>query len=93
MPVSSSTFNVILIDGQFLAPQAVTITKHDKQDQQGKERRRSMNAILTRSSKKSQWQGAQEDPKQKQDRAIQSKGTGEGDRIPEEGGVNKRNKN
>jgi hypothetical protein len=28
-----------------------------------------MNAVPTRSSDKSQWQGAQEDPKQKQDRA------------------------
>jgi hypothetical protein len=34
-----------------------------------KERRRSMNATPTRPSNKSQWQGAQEDPKQKQDRA------------------------
>jgi hypothetical protein len=34
-----------------------------------KERRRSMNATPKRSSNKSQWQGAQEDPKQKQDTA------------------------
>jgi hypothetical protein len=34
-----------------------------------KERRRSMNAAPTRSSNKSQWQEAQEDPNQKQDRA------------------------
>jgi hypothetical protein len=34
-----------------------------------KERRRSMNAAPTRPSNKSQWQGAQEDQKQKQDRA------------------------
>jgi hypothetical protein len=34
-----------------------------------KERWRSMNAIPTRHSNKSQWLGAQEDPKQKQDRA------------------------
>jgi hypothetical protein len=32
-----------------------------------KERRRSMNAAPTRPSIKSQWQGAQEDPKQKQE--------------------------
>jgi hypothetical protein len=30
-----------------------------------KERRRSMNAAPTRPSNKRQWQGAQEDPKQK----------------------------
>jgi hypothetical protein len=35
-----------------------------------KERRRSMNVTPTRPSNKSQWQGAQEDPKQKQDRAT-----------------------
>jgi hypothetical protein len=34
-----------------------------------KERRRSMNAAPTRPSNKRQWQGTQEDPKQKQDRA------------------------
>jgi hypothetical protein len=34
-----------------------------------KERRRSMNVAPTRPNNKSQWQGAQEDPKQKQDRA------------------------
>jgi hypothetical protein len=34
-----------------------------------KERRRSMNAAPTRPSYKSQWQGTQEDPKQKQERA------------------------
>jgi hypothetical protein len=34
-----------------------------------KERRRSMNATPTRPSNKNQWQGAQGDPKQKQDRA------------------------
>jgi hypothetical protein len=34
-----------------------------------KEMRRSMNATPTRPSNKSQWQGAKEDPKQKQDRA------------------------
>jgi hypothetical protein len=34
-----------------------------------KERRRSMNAAPIRPSNKSQWQGAQEDPKQKQERA------------------------
>jgi hypothetical protein len=34
-----------------------------------KKRRRSMNATPTLPSKKNQWQGAQADPKQKQDRA------------------------
>jgi hypothetical protein len=34
-----------------------------------KERRRSTNAAPTRPSNKRQWQGAQEDPKRKQDRA------------------------
>jgi hypothetical protein len=34
-----------------------------------KTRRRSMNATPTQPSNKSQWQGAQEDPKQKQDRS------------------------
>jgi hypothetical protein len=34
-----------------------------------KERQRSMNATPTRPSNKNQWQGAQADPKQKQDRA------------------------
>jgi hypothetical protein len=38
-----------------------------------KERRRSMNATPTRSRNKSQWQGAKEDPKQKQDRELNSK--------------------
>jgi hypothetical protein len=33
-----------------------------------KERRRSMNATPTRPSNNNQWQGAQEDPKQNQDR-------------------------
>jgi hypothetical protein len=37
-----------------------------------KERRRSMNATSTRSGNKSQWQGAREDPKQKQ---VRAKGT------------------
>jgi hypothetical protein len=35
-----------------------------------KERRRSMNAAPTQTSNKSQWQGAKEDPKQKQKRAL-----------------------
>jgi hypothetical protein len=35
-----------------------------------KERRRSMNVAPTRPSNKSQWQGAQEDPKQKPERAV-----------------------
>jgi hypothetical protein len=34
-----------------------------------KERRRPMNATPTRPNNNSQWQEAQEDPKQKQDRA------------------------
>jgi hypothetical protein len=34
-----------------------------------KERQRLMNAAPTRPSNKNQWQGAQADPKQKQDRA------------------------
>jgi hypothetical protein len=42
-------------------------SKYDKQDQQGKAAFNERNP--TRSSNKRQWQGAQEDPKQKQDRA------------------------
>jgi hypothetical protein len=41
--------------------------KYDKQDQQGKAAFNERNP--TRTSNKSQWQGAQEDPKQKQARA------------------------
>ncbi|XP_060569863.1 uncharacterized protein LOC132728268 [Ruditapes philippinarum] len=41
--------------------------KYDKQDRQGKAAFNERNP--TRPSYKSQWQGAQEDPKQKQDRA------------------------
>jgi hypothetical protein len=39
-----------------------------------KKKRRSMNATPTRTSSKSQWQGAQEDTKQKQDGKRQSMG-------------------
>jgi hypothetical protein len=42
-------------------------TKYDKQDQQGKEAFNECNPA--RPSNKYQWQEAQEDPKQKQDRA------------------------
>jgi hypothetical protein len=54
-----------------------------------KERRCSMNTAPTRPSNKSQWQGAQEDPKRKQDRIIgpqsqRAQGKGTGDR--EKGG-------
>jgi hypothetical protein len=38
-----------------------------------KERQRSMNAAPTRPSNKTQWQGAQDDSKQKQEREL---GTG-----------------
>jgi hypothetical protein len=41
-----------------------------------KERRRSMNATPTRPSNKNQWQGAQTDPKQKQNRAQDRARTG-----------------
>jgi hypothetical protein len=40
-----------------------------KYDKLNKERRCSMNATPTRPTNKNQWQGAQEGPKQKQDRA------------------------
>jgi hypothetical protein len=41
-----------------------------------KERRRSKNATPIRPSNKNQWQGAQTDPKQKQDRAQDRVRTG-----------------
>jgi hypothetical protein len=44
-----------------------TFIKYDKQDQKGKAASNERNPHLL--SNKSQWQGAQEDPKQKQDRA------------------------
>jgi hypothetical protein len=58
-----------------------------------KERRRSMNADPTRHSNKSQWQGAQENPKHKQGRAQGRVQTGkrppntnqsETDKVPKE---------
>jgi hypothetical protein len=43
------------------------VLEYDKQDQQGKATFNERNP--TRPSKKNQWQGAQKDPKQKQNRA------------------------